>query len=153
MIQKKARSGRKPARGESAVPESLGLLVEAVRSKKAEDVVVLDLRGLTDVADFFLICTAAADTHARAILDSAREALRPLKRRPWHVEGEDSLSWVLVDFVDTVVHVFQEDARRFYALEEMWGDARRVPIPEDVASAPEGPAPSPSDPTKVNEEE
>ncbi|HPC45503.1 MAG TPA: ribosome silencing factor [Candidatus Latescibacteria bacterium] len=130
MIQKKARSRRKPARDAAPVPETVGVLVEAVRSKKASNVVVMDLRGLTDVADFFVLCTADVDVHARAILDAVREALVPFGRDPWHVEGEESLNWVLVDFVDTVVHIFREDARQFYGLEEMWADAPRVPFPD-----------------------
>ena len=106
------------------------MLVEAAQSKKATDLVVLDLRASTDVTDYFVICTADADVHARAIVDAVSEALIPLGRRPWHVEGQDTLSWVLVDFVDVVVHVFREDARRFYALEEMWADAPRLPLQE-----------------------
>jgi len=110
--------------------QALILLVEAAQSKKATDLVVLDLRASTDVTDYFVICTADADVHARAIVDAVSEALIPLGRRPWHVEGQDTLSWVLVDFVDVVVHVFREDARRFYALEEMWADAPRLPLQE-----------------------
>ena len=116
-----------PAHTES-VPQAVALTVEAAESRKARDVLVLDLRALTDIADYFVICTADANTHARAIVEAVSEALHPLDRRPWHIEGEQALTWVLVDFVDVVVHVFREDARRFYALEEMWADAPRVSL-------------------------
>jgi len=114
------------------MPAGVDLLVEALRGKKAEGIVLLDVRGLTDVTDLFLICTAEADVHARAILEATVEALEPVGRKPWHVEGEETLNWVLVDFVDIVVHIFREDVRRFYALEEMWADAPRVPLPGAV---------------------
>lgn len=111
------------------LPAHIARLVEAVRSKQARNPVLLDLRSSTDVADFFLICSADVDVHARAISDAAACALEP-ERTPWHVEGADSLNWVLIDFVDTVVHVFREDARRFYGLEEIWADAPRVELPD-----------------------
>lgn len=117
-------------RGTEHAPASVVLTVEALEAKKARDLVVLDLRTLTDVADYFVICTVEADTHARAAVEAVSEALLPIKRHPWHVEGADTLTWVLVDFVDVVVHVFREDARQFYALEEMWADAPRVALPE-----------------------
>ena len=92
--------------------------------KKAEDPVVLDLRGLSDVTDFFLICHGNSDRQVRAIVDSIEERLvRDLGRRPSHVEGARSSDWVLMDYVDFVVHVFRDDRRRFYRLERLWGDA------------------------------
>jgi ribosome-associated protein len=130
MVEKKTTTRKKKERRAADVPEAVFVLVEAVQSKKASDVVILDLRGLTDVADFFLLCTADVDTHARAIMDAARDALRSLNRRPWHVEGEDAPNWILIDYVDIVVHTLREDARRFYGLEEMWADAPRVPTPD-----------------------
>jgi ribosome-associated protein len=111
------------------LPSHIARLVEAVQSKQARNPVVLDLRSSTDVADFFLICSADVDVHARAISDAAASALVP-DRKPWHVEGAGSLNWVLIDFVDTVVHVFREDARRFYGLEEIWADAPRTEFPD-----------------------
>ena len=113
-----------------SLPESVRLTVEAALSKKATDLVLLDMRQSTDVTDFFVICTADADIHAQAITDAVSEALKPIGRKPWHVEGRESLSWVLVDFVDTVVHVFRPEARVFYSLEDIWGDAKRVDLSE-----------------------
>ena len=125
------RAEEKPAKTAVPPPDAVNLIVEAARSKSAVDIVVLDVRAATDVADFFMICSAQADVHARAIVDAVRDALEPIGRKAWHVEGVESLTWVLVDFVDVVVHVFRDDARHFYALEEMWADAVRVPLPEE----------------------
>ena len=113
-----------------SLPESVRLTVEAALGKKATEPVLLDMRRSTDVADFFLICSADADIHAGAITDAVVDALKPIGRRPWHVEGRESLSWVLVDFVDVVVHVFRPEARGYYALEEIWADAERVDLSE-----------------------
>jgi ribosome-associated protein len=110
-------------------PEHVGLVVEAVLNMKGLDVAALDLRGSTDVTDFFVICSAEASVHARAISEAAREALLSLDRKPWHIEGTEGLNWVLIDFVDIVVHIFREDARQFYGLEDIWADAPRLPIP------------------------
>jgi len=113
-----------------SLPQTVDLIVEAALDMKASRPLLLDLRGLTDVADYFFICSADADPHARAISDAVADALEPLDRTPWHIEGRDTLRWVLIDFVDVVVHVFRNEARDFYALEEVWADAPRIPLPE-----------------------
>jgi ribosome-associated protein len=100
------------------------LAVEAALDKKAESPVVLDLRGLSDFTDFFLICHGTSDRHALAIAEGIEERLeRELDRRPSHVEGRALADWILMDYVDFVVHVFQEGKRQFYRLERLWGDA------------------------------
>ena len=103
---------------------------------------VLDLRGLSDVTDFFLICHGTSDRQVLAIVDSIEERLaRAGARRPSHVEGRLSAEWVLMDYVDFVVHVFHEDRRAFYRLERLWGDAPSVDLTtlvgprEDAASS------------------
>ena len=99
--------------------------------KQAEDPVVLDLRSLSDVTDYFLICHGNSDRQVLAIVDSIEERLRrEFERRPSHVEGRPLGDWVLMDFVDFVVHVFQEDRRQFYRLERLWGDAPSVDVSE-----------------------
>jgi ribosome-associated protein len=106
------------------VPLEIVRSVEAALDKKAEDPVVLDLRGRSDVTDYFLICHGNSDRQVRAIVESIGERLaRDLDRRPSHVEGERSSDWVLMDYVEFVVHVFREDRRQFYRLERLWGDA------------------------------
>lgn len=93
--------------------------------KQAEDVVIIDLRKLTSLADYFVIATGSVDVHVKAIVDNVDRTLRtsndPLK--PLHVEGYTHLNWVLLDYGDVVVHVFKDDARRYYQLEQLWGDA------------------------------
>lgn len=100
--------------------------------KKAEDVKILDLRSLTSIADYFVLCTGAADTHVRAIADHIAEELEGKELRAWHVEGRERAQWVLLDYVDFVVHIFQPETRQFYGLERLWGDAAMVEIPDST---------------------
>lgn len=105
-------------------------IVEAALDKKAEDVLVLDLRGLCDFTDYFVICHGSTSRQVLAIADAIEERIREEDRRkPKHVEGRRVADWVLMDFIDVVVHVFQDEKREFYGLERLWGDARRVAIP------------------------
>ena len=95
---------------------------------KALDVVLLDLRGVTDMTDFFLIASGTSDTHARAIGEHIMEEMKKAGFRANHVEGLEKGRWVLVDFVDFVVHVFHPTLRNFYQLERLWADAKEVPL-------------------------
>ncbi|HDS74907.1 MAG TPA: ribosome silencing factor [Firmicutes bacterium] len=114
------------------ISDDVARLVEAARSKKARDIAVLDLRGSSDVTDFFVICTADVDSHARAIADGIVESQRiATGRKPWHIEGTDKMNWVLIDYVDVVVHIMRDDTRKFYGLEEIWGDASRTDYPNE----------------------
>jgi len=96
---------------------------QAALDKNADDLVVLDLRGLSTVADFFVICSARSTTQADTIVDAVRMALKGAGARPRHQEGDAASGWVLVDYSDVVVHVFVGETRAFYALERLWGDA------------------------------
>jgi ribosome-associated protein len=100
--------------------------VEALEAHKAQDVVVLDLRGLCDATDFFVIASGTSDTHVRSLAERIIETMRQAGRRPHHVEGLTSGRWVLLDFVDLVVHVFHPTLREFYQLERLWADAPAV---------------------------
>ena len=92
---------------------------------------VLDLRGLSDVTDYFVICHGSSDRQVLAIADQIEERLRQeLSVRPSHVEGRRTADWVLMDYVDFIVHVCHEPRRRFYGLERLWGDAPRVDVEE-----------------------
>ena len=93
--------------------------------KKARDVVIIDLRPLTSITDYFVICTGAVDQHVKAIVDEIDDRLRPAEK-PWHIEGYQHLSWVLMDYVNVVVHVFNPEARAYYNLERLWVDAKTV---------------------------
>ena len=90
---------------------------------KADDVVVLDLRGVSSATDFFVLANGNSDIQVRAISEHIIEQLAKEGVRPLHVEGLDRARWVLLDFVDFVVHVFHPQAREFYQLELLWGDA------------------------------
>ena len=97
---------------------------EIMFNKKAYDVLLIDLRNLTAFADFFVICSADSDVQVKAIADDVDRSLRDEGVKCWHKEGYQALNWVLLDYVDVVVHVFKKDAREFYNLEKLWGDAR-----------------------------
>jgi ribosome-associated protein len=92
--------------------------------KKAFDVKILDLRKLSAVTDFFVICSAQVDIHAKAIADSILQNLEKKGIKVWHDEGYQASRWILLDYVDVVVHIFLKEARDFYALEKLWGDAK-----------------------------
>jgi len=92
-------------------------------SKKGYDVKIIDLRDVTTLTDFFVICSADSDTQVKAIADEVDKRLRDDGIKSWHKEGYRALNWVLLDYVDVVVHVFKKDAREFYSLEKLWGDA------------------------------
>ncbi len=100
--------------------------VAAAEDRKALDLRVLHLEKVSDFTDYFLLCSGTSERQVQAIADAVLERLRSDKVRPLHVEGYNRGQWVLLDFGDLVVHVFQEEPRRFYALERLWGDAPDV---------------------------
>jgi len=105
-------------------PHQLALrAVELAQSKQAEDVVLMDLRAVTNIAAYFVVCTAHSDPQLRAVADAVIEGLAAQKQKVWHAEGYGQNSWVLLDYVDVVVHVFLPDTRQYYTLERLWGDA------------------------------
>lgn len=112
--------------------EKTRLVVRSLAGKKAQDMVVLDLRGLTIIADFFVIATGASAVNIRAIVEGLLETMRKHGVKGVRPEGLEDLSWVLVDWGDVVVHIFNAEQRDFYQLERLWGHAARVPLPEDV---------------------
>ena len=115
-------------------------------SKKAGDVVTMDLRGLTTMTDFFVVCSADSDVQIRAIADAVDDGMRLKGAAAWHRESGSS-SWVLLDFVDVVVHIFHRNTRAFYNLEKLWGDAKISRVTDTPARkaaprrAPARPAP------------
>ena len=101
-------------------------------TKKSGDVVILDLRKLTNMTDFFVICSGETEIQVKAITDAVLEGLVKLQVKPWHKEGYETGTWVLLDFVDVVLHVFHEDTREYYRLEDLWGDAGVTMVKDSV---------------------
>ena len=119
----------RPARDE-AIPASDARLtaqvkagVAALLDKKAEKLVVLNLTGLTAMSDYFVLATATSGRQSQALADAVEAALKAEGRRPLSVEGYQGGTWILLDYGDVVFHVFHDEARRFYGLERLWGDA------------------------------
>jgi len=98
-------------------------VVRFALEKKAMNVQLLDLRKLTSVTDFFIVCTGSTSVQVKAIADNILKSCRKDDLVVYHTEGYDSLRWVLIDLVDIVIHVFQPEVREYYQLERLWGDA------------------------------
>jgi ribosome-associated protein len=99
-------------------------------TKKSDDVIIMDLRTLTPMADFFVICSADSDVQMKAIAEGVEEGLEKLGAFPWHKES-GSANWILLDYVDVILHVFHKNIRSFYSLERLWGDAKFMYVSED----------------------
>ena len=104
--------------------------------KKARDVIIMDLRKVTDMADYFVVCSADSDTQVKAISDAVTDGTEKIGVEAWHREGLSQRQWVLLDYVDVVVHVFHQEARKFYGLEKLWGDARVEAVEDELESRP-----------------
>ncbi|MDT8322471.1 MAG: ribosome silencing factor [Bacteroidota bacterium] len=104
---------------------------ELTLTKKAQDVLVLDLTGLSDVTNFFVICSGESDTQVKAIADAVVDGTRERGSKVWRKEGFENLQWVLLDFVDVVVHVFTPKTRAYYDIERLWGDAPVTRVKDD----------------------
>ena len=102
------------------------LAVHGMQEKNGNDIVRLDLRNInTSVSDYFVICHADSSTQMRALADSVEEEIfKTTKQRPWRVEGYSNGEWILLDFVNVVVHVFKTDKREYFGIEDLWGDAK-----------------------------
>ena len=108
------------------------LIVEGIRDKKGKNIVLLDLRKLGDApADFFIICEGDSNTHIKAISDSIYKKVKDeLQTMPSHMEGSSNAKWVLMDYFNTVVHVFYPESRQFYEIEDLWSDAKATEFAE-----------------------
>jgi ribosome-associated protein len=120
----RTRRALKSEKAREEVEKQVFAAGESCLEKKAEDVVVLDLHKISDMADYFLIAQGFTDIHVRAVAEHIIETLeQKFNLSPWHVEGMENGRWVLLDYFDFVAHIFQPEARQFYQLERLWGDA------------------------------
>ena len=100
-------------------------IIDSIKQHKGKEVVSLDLRKIeTAVCDFFIICHGTSNTHIASIAENVRKEIsKQMKEKPWHTEGEANKEWVLIDYFNVVVHIFNKDKRDFYKLENLWADA------------------------------
>ena len=114
--------------------ELLVNIIKGIEEVKGNDIDILDLRDIENtVCDYFIICNGTSNTQVNAIVNSVQKTVsKELKDKPWHVEGADNAEWVLMDYVDIVVHVFQKHVREFYNIEGLWGDAKITTIPNKI---------------------
>lgn len=106
-------------------------LAKALDGKKGQDIKVLKTEELTTLADYFVLCTATSSTQVKAMSDACEEAMEKNGEQVHHIEGHRGGTWLLMDFSSVVVHIFMDEARKFYDLERLWGDAEEVPL-DDV---------------------
>ncbi|MFD2891471.1 ribosome silencing factor [Flavobacterium chuncheonense] len=108
----------------------LANILKGIEDVKGEDIDILDLREIDNtVCDYFVICNGNSNTQVNAITNSIQKAVsKELKEKPWHVEGTENGEWVLMDYVNVVVHVFQKHIREYYNIENLWGDAKITSI-------------------------
>ena len=126
---RKRPARKRPVTPRLRLPPDVAIAVGAALDKKAEDVVVLDLRKASAFTDAFVICTGTNIRQVQAIADAVEEALRQKGLTPSLVEGYARGEWILIDYFDFIVHVFAPSTREFYGLERLWGDAVHIAIP------------------------
>lgn len=138
QILGRSKPGKKQRATNATFKELARTAVEAILEKKGHDVLVMDMKSVSGIADVFVLCTGDSDLQIKAIADAVQDRIREHHaEKPWHVEGYDFKQWVLLDYVDLVVHVFLDDRRAFYGLERLWGDAPREAVVDmGTAAAP-----------------
>ena len=109
----------------ASADELITLILDGIEEVKGLEINVLDLREIENtVCDYFIICNGTSNTHVNAIVNSIQKTVsKTLKDKPWHIEGSENAEWVLMDYVNVVVHVFQRHVREYYDIESLWGDA------------------------------
>ena len=111
---------------QTSADELISRIINGIEEVKGVNINLLDLREIDNtVCDYFVICNGTSNTHVNAIVSSIQKTVsKALHDKPWHVEGADNAEWVLMDYVNVVVHVFQKQVREFYDIEGLWGDAK-----------------------------
>lgn len=118
------------AKKETSADQLIAKIIEGIEEVKGQNIDILDLRDIENtVCDYFVICNGTSNTQVAAVVNSIQKIVsKELKEKPWHVEGLDNSEWVLMDYVNVVVHVFQKHIREFYDIESLWGDAKITSI-------------------------
>jgi ribosome-associated protein len=121
-------------KGKASADELIALILQGIEDVKGHNINLLDLREIDNtVCDYFIICNGTSNTHVNAIVGSIQKIVsKTIKDKPWHIEGEDNAEWVLMDYVNVVVHVFQKQIRDFYDIEGLWGDAKFTTIESSI---------------------
>lgn len=131
----KSESGKAAKRKSPRLPKQIQIAIRAAEDKKAEGLVILDLRKASGFTDYFFVCSGTNPRQIRAIADAVTEALSEEGVKPAHVEGYDRSEWVLLDYFDFIVHIFAPETRMFYGLERLWGNAERIEVTEPPEAA------------------
>ena len=108
------------------------LISELMLDKKALDILIIDVRKITTLTDFFVVCTSESEPQTRAITDHINEKMKEAGVKSWHTEGYQHLEWVLIDFVNIVVHIFSKKAREYYELERLWADGKITTVKDNA---------------------
>ena len=124
----KTETSRVAKRKAARLPKQIETAIRAAEDKKAEDLIVLDLRKAAGFTDYFLLCSGTNPRQIRAIADAIMEALAAEGAEPAHIEGYKRSEWVLLDYFDFIVHIFAPETRLFYGLERLWGNADRIDV-------------------------
>jgi len=105
--------------------DQVNFIAKTLSDKKAENIRIMDLRGVTTLADYFIICSSASDVHAKTLADEVSEKVKDeYSEKPWRKEGLEIRRWIILDYVHIVVHIFNGETRQYYGLERMWNDAK-----------------------------
>ncbi|MDA8850957.1 ribosome silencing factor [Flavobacteriaceae bacterium] len=118
------------AKKKSNADELISKIISGVEDVKGIDISLLDLRDIENtVCSYFIVCSGSSNTHVNAIVSSVQKTVsKELREKPFHTEGLENSEWVLIDYVNIVVHVFQKPIREYYNIEELWGDAKTTQI-------------------------
>lgn len=124
-------------KGKASTDELIALILQGIEEVKGQQISLLDLRAIENtVCDYFIICNGTSNTHVNAIVGSIQKTVsKAIKDKPWHIEGQDNAEWILMDYVNVVVHVFQKHIRDYYDIEGLWGDAKVTEFENSVNQA------------------
>ncbi len=123
-------------KGKASTDELIALILQGIEDVKGHNILLLDLREIENtVCDYFIICNGTSNTQVNAIVGSIQKTVsKAIHDKPWHVEGQENAEWVLMDYVNVVVHVFQKHIREFYDIEGLWGDAKFTELGSSINS-------------------